>query len=414
MKLSNREKILLGSLGVLILIVAYYQFILMPQLNKIEELRTEVEEYSNKVNEVRIEISPKNKIHKEFKEINSKIALSTEDLFPKLIQEKFITIIDTISKESEVDTESIGFTEEEIDIIDYEVDEAGSQNYYLKGLVQIYNGQSKKEVMTEGKSQENDNKEDVSKNETSKSQLEKMRATINFSGKYEDIIDFVKKIEDYDKNISIKSMNINKCEESSIAGNIVLDFYAVPKLHDQDADYLKWEIANIYGRENPFKPFSGYTAANSKGSRYFRRNYDFFMTVKPITSDLPTVIIGKSKDTSMNTYVFADNPEFEDVEFEIIQDGDKYYYKYKTKSESYPENYDGKGIEFKPIADAIEFYITTYKRNSENDNTGISLSVVNKSDLRLNVRIDHEDKNRPRVKVVKKTGDVIIKRSVEE
>lgn len=49
--------------------------------------------------EVKIEISPKNKIHKDFKDLNSKIALSTDGLFPMLIQEKFITIIDAMSRE---------------------------------------------------------------------------------------------------------------------------------------------------------------------------------------------------------------------------------------------------------------------------------------------------------------------------
>lgn len=414
MKLSNREKILLGSLGVLVLIVAYYQFVLTPQLSRIKELRTEVEQYTNKVNEIKLEISPQNKIHKEFKDLNSKIALSTDGLFPILIQEKFITIIDKLSKEAEIEAESIAFTEEEIDTVDYGNGSFGSQNYLLEELVVDYNEQSKQQDNKGSKSQVNINKENTEVGQKSEAKLEKMRTTISFTGNYEGFINFVKNIEDYQNNISIKSMSINKGEEGHVTGNIVLDFYAVPKLHQQDDDYFKWDIKNIYGKDNPFKAFNGYTTSNSKSSRYYRRNYDFFMTVKPITSDLPTVIIGKSKDTSMKTYVFAENKGFENVEFQIIKEDDKYYYKYKTQTESYPKNYDDKGIEFKPIRDSIEFYITTYKRNSSNDDTGVNLLVVNKSDLRLNVRIDHEDKKRPRVKIVRKIGDVFIKRSVEE
>ena len=67
MKLTKREKTLLIFLGVILLIGGYYQFVLGPQMNKIKQLEKDAEAYRTEVNRVKIEISPKSKIHKDFK-----------------------------------------------------------------------------------------------------------------------------------------------------------------------------------------------------------------------------------------------------------------------------------------------------------------------------------------------------------
>lgn len=409
MKLSNREKILLISLCVLILIIGYYQFALSPQLKRVEKLRLEAENYKSRIDKVKRDISPESKIHKDYKIMNSKIILASKDLFPELIQEKYITILDKMLKDTEVNAASITFTNEELATIDDYISEDTDNNYLLNQFVDEYHGEHNKKNPKEDNQKKS---EDIT--EKNKVQVEKMSAAISFKGNYDNIIKLIKGIEDFDKKILIKSISLNQDEEGLMIGNIGLDFYAVPKIYNKDENYLNWNIQNTYGRKNPFKPFTGYTASNNKSKRYYRRNYDFFMTVKPITSDLPTVIIGKAKDTSMKTYVFADNPQFENVEFQILGQNGKYYYKYKTQSESYPQNYSGEKIEFKPKGKNVEFYVTTYKRNGKDDKSGVNLTLKNKSDLKLNIRIDYEDKNKPRVKIVRKTGDILIKRSLEE
>lgn len=416
MKLTKREKFLLLSLSVLILIVGYYKFILAPQLVRIEQLRSEVEEYSNKVKTAKAVMSKNNKIHKEFKIINSKIIYGSQRLFPSIIQEKYITIIDEMVEKSNIEVSSIGFTNEEIGTIDIKETEKESEIYYLKQLVEEYHGEFDASSNSEEDSQEknNENRENSDSSEEGlNTQLENMTATINFEGKYEDIIDFIKSIEAFDKKIVVKNLSLSNPEEGSMVGNILLDFYAVRKLrpNDQDKNYLKWDIVNEYGRENPFNPFSGYVGADNNDSKsVVREKYDFIMTVKPVTSDLPSIIIGKTKDTAMRSYVYADNPSFEDVEFQVLQEGDKYYYKYRTKSDSYPKDYDGSRVEFKPNGKEIKLNIISHERNSKEDNSGVNLSLINKSNLRLSVKVDYDDDKKPRVNCIRKIGNVSIKR----
>ena len=80
---------------------------------------------------------------------------------------------------------------------------------------------------------------------------------------------------------------------------------------------------------------------------------DFIASVKSITSDLPTIMIGKANDDLRTTYVYADSNSEENVEMILTQDGDKYYYKYKTSKGTFPANYNGLGAEFVPTSKNI-------------------------------------------------------------
>lgn len=413
MKITKRERLLLSFLGVLILIVAYYQFALTPQLNKIKELKIEAEEYRDRVQKAKIAISPNNKVHKDFKILNSKIMYGCQNLFPSIIQEKYITIIDKMAKDAEIKISGIGFTEKEVGQIEIVNSEGGSTDYLLKQLVQQYNGkpgesnENKKDSGNEGKGNDDSSEQSI------ETELEKMITTINFEGNYENIIDFIENIEAFNKKIFIKNLSLSNPEQGSMVGNIVLDFYAVPKLknYDFDMNYLKWDISNEYGRENPFEPFSGYDGVKSDSSKNVsRQNYDFIMAVKPITSDLPTIIIGKTKDTAMRSYVYADNENFENVEFEILKENNKYFYRYKTQSDSWPKEYKNNKVEFKPNGKYVKLNIISHERNSKKDNSGMNLSLINKSNLQLSVKIDYDDRKKSRVNVIKKIGNINVKR----
>jgi type IV pilus assembly protein PilO len=413
MKTTKREKVLLSVLGALILMVAYYKFALTPQLNKIKELNLEAEEYKDRVQKTKIAISPDNKLHKDFKIMNSKIMYGCQKLFPMIIQEKYIVTIDNMAKDAEIKISSMGFTEKKVGQIEIVNPQGDNNDYLLKELVQQYNNESGKINSNRKNTEDKANDNEDSSKESRESELEKMITTINFEGSYENIINFIENIEDFDKKIVIKNLSLSNPDSGPMVGNIVLDFYAVPRLknYDYDINYLNWNISNEYGRKNPFEAFSGYVGVNSGDSKNAsRKNYDFIMTVKPITSDLPTIIIGKTKDTAMKTYVYADNGNFENVEFEILEEDNKYFYRYKTQSDSWPKEYKNNKIEFKPNGKYVKLNIISHKRNGEKDTSGMNLSLINKSNLQLSIKIDYDDRKKSRVNIIKKIGNINLTR----
>lgn len=150
------------------------------------------------------------------------------------------------------------------------------------------------------------------------------------------------------------------------------------------------------------------SATNNAENVPAQMQYDFFMTVKPITSDLPTVIIGRSQDPERKTYIYADNPGFEDAEIQLIKESGKYYYRYKNKTQSSPRNYEGDMISFQPAGSILGLSVVSSVRKGDNDGSGVNLSIINKTDLKLNVKIDYDDVKKPRVNIVNKVGDIYI------
>jgi len=411
MKLSTREKIMLIVLGLMLIIGGYYKFILSPQITKLKNTKQEVIDKKAEVERVKLEISENSPIYKEFKIINAKIKSMTKPLFPSINQEKIIVILDDILEKSNLEGNSITFSDIDVNEINIEKEEEKDNNYLIKNLLEEYKGKKK-----EKKDEDSDeNKEENQDSQENKKETEKMTATIIYKGKYKELITFLDEIEKYDKKILVNNIKISKPKQSntdeegivndrnSIKGSIALDFYSIPKIHEQDEEYLKWDFDNGYGKDDPFVPFSGYSEYNKNNKIV---NNDFIMTVKPISSDLPTVILGRAMDKLGRSYVYADNQTFENVEFQLIQVDKKYYYKYKTQREAYPKDYENDMIQFDPHGTTVNLNIISNKRNSDEDNSGVNLSLINKTNLKLNVKVDYEDTKNPRVKVVNKLGNV--------
>jgi type IV pilus assembly protein PilO len=409
-KLTKREKIMLTILGLLIIIGGYYKFILSSQLEKVNQLEEEVAKKRAEVERIKIEISPNSHVHKDFKIINAKVKESTKHLFPVINQEKIIVILDDLLEKANLQVPSISFSEIDINEVDVKKPQEKDKDFLIKNLVEEYKSNIKEKKLKANNEENEDLQEDKEEN-----QIEKMTVTINYKGKYKNIIDFITKLEEYDKKIIVNNISISAKsgenndeelvidEKNEVKGSISLDFYSLPKIHEQDEEYFKWDFDNGYGKDDPFVPYAGYTEYSNNKKII---NNDFIMTVKPISSDLPTVIIGRAMDKMGKSYVYADNSGFENVEFQLIQVDKKYYYKYKTQGESYPKDYENDMIEFYPRGTNVNLNIISNKRNGEKDNSGINLSLVNKTNLKLNVKIDYEDNENPRVKIVNKLGNV--------
>ncbi len=413
MKISDREKVLLIVLAILISALAYHELLLTPQIEKIGKLKEKANVLKEEVDRVKIATLPNHIIHREYKVLNTKILHSSSLLFPEIVQEKLILIIDQFIKDSNITFFSLGFGEEEITTIDVPNIDNAEEALPVNKLIEDY--------YQSPKSTEADNKEELKEEESNKNnkeesnpgvnaKLKKMYTTLNFKGSYNNLISIIKAIENYDKRIVINSLNVSNSDGAELNVKLDLDFYALPKLYNQNDNYLEWNIFGKYGKDNPFSVFSGYSNQNSieEVQSVGRREYDFIMTVKPVTSDLPTVIVGKSKDNSMESYVYAENPDFENVEFRVMREGSKYYYKYKTEDESYPKDYNDK-IEFNPKGNSIDFSIISHSRNNKNDNNGVNLSLINDTDLSLNVHVDYDDENRSRVNIINRVGNISIK-----
>ncbi|MBU3216752.1 hypothetical protein LL033_16820 [Clostridium estertheticum] len=423
MKVTKREQVLIGVLLIVLLCYGFYNFVFLKQNQKITELKASKDSYSQKWELAKSKITSENERKEQYKNLNSKIFNATGMLFPSLDQEKIIVILDKMIKDSKLQADVLAFSEVNngnnlVDTTKTVNNEDKSKNTTneLDKLVNDFNGTSKNGT--------NSNSTDSKKTNDSKIiGAYKMEVTLKFKGVYDELISFIEQVENYDKKIIIKSITLTGAEGSEVSGTIILDFYGVPKLNNNDD--FKWDYKKPIGSENPFFQSPTTSPTNNEitsknGDKTVAKDEstvanddnksDFVLYAKPKTSDLHTVTIEKGKDDSKKSYIYVDNAGVEVVEFYFTQIGTKYFYKYKTSKGTYPKDFS-KPIEFVPTGKNIVLDIFSQKRGLGSDLSGVNINITNDTDKKVDVDILDDDKNKPRVKILKQIGDILVVRN---
>ena len=437
MKVTKREQILLGALLLVLIAYGFYNFVYTKQNQRITELKTSRDAYSQKWEQVKAKIASKDKKNEQNTILTAKIFNETDKLFPSIKQEEIIVVLDKMIKDSNLQADVLGFSEvsSENSTVDTSKtvinDESKNVTNELDKLVSAFNGDSKKDATNE-----KTNTSSTSNSNSIVNGAYKMQVTFNFKGMYDELISFIDEVENYNKKIIINNINLTGAEGSDVSGTLILEFYGVPKLNNND--YFKWDYKKPSGNSNPFVGSSSSLQVNNEiipndpvnspvnspvnnGNGIITNNTentipkdeiksDFVMSAKPITSDLHTVTIEKAKDESKQSYIYSDNEGIEQAEFYFTKVGSKYFYKYKTSKATYPKDFND-SIEYVLNAENIILDIASQKRGSGLDLSGVDIKITNDTDKSVVVNILDDDKIKPRVKILKEKGDISVNRN---
>jgi type IV pilus assembly protein PilO len=312
---------------------------------------------------------------------------------PDLDQGKLILFIDKKIDEYNIETSNISFTNDSVITINKEQssNEAGYR-YRLEELKDIYFNNIV----------DNQGGEENQEEQLSQSNADNLQINLNFNADYYDLLDFINDLQNNQFEITLSNLALTVGENNIIGGSMSMDFYSIPKLHEHD--YMDWVWVDYIesGRSNPFYE------SDVQRDQYWTTRYDFVMNIKPISSDLPTVTLGEEDDIARDSYVYADSNSVESINIEVMQDGEMYYYKYRTSMESYPVNYEEEWIEFTPENDYISMQINSEPRSGADDQAGVELNIVNDTDIIFYINILNEDLINPRVEY-EESGNVVFR-----
>lgn len=388
MKINSREKYLLGILISVLIMVAYYELVFINQSEKVASLKSQEKEIKSKYDSIMTTVKAFEDKKEELKILNSKIYDKSLVLYPSILQEKLVLELDDLLRRSNLKGNLVfsNIAVKPIDEVKSETEKLADSS--LQPYVDQYNGKS----ATTSTSTSDNKTNTSSKNNMN---IEQMKVTVNYNGGYNDLVAFVKNVEKHSKKIVITSVTMNLGANNVLTGVITMDFYSVPKLDNSNDNYFKWTVSGEFGKTNPF---DGGTVA-SVSTATVSEGYDFLLIVRPSKSDLSTISLRYSKDTKMESNLYADNDNVEDVEISLVKENGKYYYKYKTSKESYPKNYSSNKIEFTPVGNDIVIDALSTIRIDEYDKSGVKLKVINNTDKNVNVVTSNDDSSRPRVSV---------------
>lgn len=426
MKISNKEKIMLCILGIILIGFGYYNFIYLYQSAKIEEKLKQESGIKQKYTDAMETINSLDNKKSDVKVLKAKISDESTPFYPVMSEEHIIVEIDKILKDSGLKG---GLTFKPIvsDSVESSKKEQSSlAESSLQGIVDKYNNTVNSDETSKSsndKSSNNsannsndsnnasgtangNNKDSTSTNNSNgansktndtkdkKNTVQYLKCEVKFEGTYDGLDKLLNKISENEKKIVVNSIKISQDSLNLCKGTIDFEIYSVPKITDELESYLKWDFNNTYGKNVPFNTGAASGIVNAK-----KENSDFIASVKSINSDLPTIMLGKADDSLRTTYVYADSNSEENVEMTLTQDGDKYYYKYKTSKGTFPANYAGLGAEFVPTSKNIVLNILSENRVTANDNSDIKLKIINKTDKLAEVNISGDDSADPRVVV---------------
>lgn len=425
MNISKREKFLLGMLIAVLISFGYYKFLYVNQVARLEEVRVKRDELEDKYKSAMDSIKNLALKEEEVKVLKIDTTSKSRILYPAILQEKIILELDELLEKSALEA-NIAFNPIEI----MKVEKLASEELLktensLQNIVDEYNGTaSNNDESKETNNGESENSEDTSKGESEGESnssdesseegnsfnftTEQLKVSLTFNGSYEQIKEFIKLVENYERKVVITNITITSKSESQLSGVMNLEFHAVPKISDDDKSYLEWTMKNVYGKDILFssEAASGAYASTIEESSNKEDNPDFVMLVKSPSSELPTLTIGKAKDNLRESYIYSDNEKTEDVEITFNEDGDKIYYKYRNSESIYPTENTSLGKEFTSNSKNIALEITSEGRVLSSDTSKVSLKVINNTSKDVEVIVKNDDIENPRV-TVKSEGNTV-------
>ena len=244
MKLSSREKTLLIILAVIVFGFFYYKFIFVPQSNQLKEAKQKLSELRQISQDIENYNDPQGAIKKQYDEMQQNITAAAERYFPDIIQERIIRITDELLKVSALNGKVLEFSKISDEAVLVKTEKSNLQ-------------QSKKNTLQTMVNRLESEKAPSNQAVTSGSVVvETMQELVEYSdASYFQIVEFMKAVETFQKEIVIESVKISSSESGNLQGSINLHFYGIPKMFtDKDSWYLNWDIFDVYGRTNPYQP----------------------------------------------------------------------------------------------------------------------------------------------------------------
>lgn len=406
MGLSKREKILLVVLVITIVFYLGYNYIYLPNYNKYLTVLDEAENKKLRVLKLNRDLRNKEEIISAINHLKLQ-AYELDRAIPSYIhQEEVILTLRDIFNYNKINIQSLSFNMNE----EEDIPEASSVEEILTNYEKLINGQGNidlskylPQIKKEEDTKNNNNEEDKGEKE-----VEFFTVNLSYSGEYANLKNALLQMEQRGQKIIVKNISISS-SENGIVGNISLAF---PYFQDGSIDNFKWNIFDEYGNDNPFTNSFRSVALeepnNSSNTTEDTENQipvksDFYIILKPKTSDMSTSTIGKSP--YRHTAIHSDNPNIENIDLIIKEENGSFLYNYNNSIRGFPKERDN-FESFTPLGKDIIVTVYSQPRNNPKDTSGIILNVTNETERDVIINIINDDENNPRITINRKAGTV--------
>ncbi|MGL4761770.1 MAG: hypothetical protein ACRCWG_09970 [Sarcina sp.] len=410
MKISEKEKIMLGFLLVGAIGVGYYHLGYKPKAAEIKKQQLELDGENAKYTKAQSEIASMEKNQKTVDLLNFSIEDANKKIYPDIWQPKLIKELKELRTKAGIDIKFQYSPVTYAPISEYFTSKEEEQDMTntLNELLEEYNKEMPADKKVDYKrvngepvvAREEKAKEE--KSEGTSINVQQMKVSASFTGEHDNIMKFIKLVEDYKYLVAIPNISLTPSGNGKLSGSLNMEFYSAPRLNGDFDNYYDLKLDSKTGKDNMFE--DTHTSIDSIENEDSEA-VSMEMVIRPFNSDMPSITIGRPNDAAGRTKLRSEENGVEEVTIEFYQEGDQYLVKYKMGSQIYPKS---GGIEFVPKGN-VKVSVASEKRVSGQDMVKVKLNVKNTTDKRVEVDVTGDDKENPRVDI-KDEGDVYFTR----
>lgn len=235
------------------------------------------------------------------------------------------------------------------------------------------------------------------------------KLTMKYVGKYAGLKNLFAYVLKNKERIVISGFSLKQNEETKLlSGELMFNFYAVAgqgrQLDETAINNVKLGTPNIFNSKD--KSDNSITGDYSlDDGKEFVTDYDHFIFMNPATSDQTPLVIGAKEDDNSSTYLSSDKNEVQSITIRYFMNNGKYYVAYKIGEKSFPSNF-GAGQEFDP-GEKLSLLVNAANRKNADDKVAVNATIFNETDKPLNIKVQNDDKESPRFKIIDRKGKVV-------
>lgn len=232
----------------------------------------------------------------------------------------------------------------------------------------------------------------------------KTTLTLAYEAEYEEFKSLLTYINNYYSKNSIDSISMAYKEDTSIvSGTMTVSTYCIT---GSNRTFTNPSVDVPTGTDNLFYSstfFPTVIAKDDKEGNYILSDYDYYVLLNASSSDMNACTVGQKGDRTGDTVLSSDANAQQKLVIKLSGSSGNYKISYTLGSLSYPAANAGSGASF-TAGETLDLLIMSSARKSSADKSGVDLTVVNETDMDLNIKIVDDDVASPRVNIVERTG----------
>lgn len=233
---------------------------------------------------------------------------------------------------------------------------------------------------------------------------------IDFEATYDSFKAFLDSLLNINSKTVINSLNVKYDEATQICkGTVSINHYSIASSLLSTGPTVNIDLPT--GVNNIFDSASvvSNTHTQAANGSYILTDYDACIIISPDKSTLDGVIVGTTNDSAAKDSLSTDENKTTDLTIIFNGSDGKYTISYVLGDKQYPAKNFDKGVSFEP-GKTLDLLVVSSQRDNDKDKVAVNATIINNTDMELNVLVSGDDSSSPRFSAVKREGKITIYR----